>query len=230
MIRFVAILEILLCSSVPTQLALAGALRLAGVPTLDAGGQLSLAFVLILSVGDTLLLIALMVFITRAHGESVSDMWRGRRPLKPEIVLGILLIPLVFLMVVVLLNVLRLTVPWLHNVETNPLEQLATTPGDAALFAIVAIVAGGVREELQRAFLLRRFELHLGGAMVGVIVLSAAFGLGHVVQGWDAVITTGVLGAFWALVYLRRRSAVAPVISHSGFNSLEILRVVIMGQ
>jgi membrane protease YdiL (CAAX protease family) len=229
LIRLVAILEILLCSSVPTQLALAGALRLGGVPALDAGGQLSLAFILILSVGDTLLLIALMVFITRAHGESVRHLWRGRQALRPEVVLGILLIPLVFLMVVVLLNVLRLTVPWLHNVETNPLEQLATTPGDAALFAIVAIVAGGVREELQRAFLLRRFELHLGGAMVGVIVLSAAFGLGHVVQGWDAVMTTGVLGAFWALVYLRRRSAVAPVISHSGFNSLEILRVVIMG-
>ena len=230
MIRLVAILELILCSSVPTQLALAGALRLAGFPIYDSPGQLSLTFVLILSVGDTLVLAALMVFITRAHGESVRELWLGRGPIKPEVIRGLLLIPAVFLMVVVLLNVLRLVAPWLHNVEINPLEQLATTPGEAALFAVVAIVAGGIREELQRAFLLRRFEMHLGGAMVGVIVLSVAFGLGHIVQGWDAAIVTGVLGAFWAIVYLRRRSAVAPIISHSGFNSLEILRVAIMGQ
>ena len=227
--RLVAGLEILLCSSIPTQLALAAALGVAGFPVFDSPGQLSLVFVLILSVGDTLVLAGLMVFITRAHGESVRELWLGRGPLKPEVVRGVLLIPVVFLMVVVLLNVLRLVAPWLHNVETNPLEQLATTPGEAALFGIVAIVAGGIREEMQRAFLLRRFEMHLGGAMVGVIVLSVAFGLGHIVQGRDAAIVTGVLGAFWALVYLQRRSAVAPIISHSGFNSLEILRVAITG-
>ena len=227
--RLVAVLEILVCSSVPTQLALAGALRVAGFPVYDSPGQLSLVFVLILSVGDTLLLAALMVFITRTHGESVRELWLGRGPIKPEVVRGVLLIPVVFLLVVVLLNVIRLAAPWLHNVETNPIEQLATTPGEAALFAIVAIVAGGIREELQRAFLLRRFERHLGGAMVGVVVLSVAFGLGHIVQGRDAAIVTGVLGAFWALVYLRRRSAVAPIISHSGFNSLEILRVAVWG-
>jgi membrane protease YdiL (CAAX protease family) len=97
------------------------------------------------------------------------------------------------------------------------------------MFALVAIIAGGIREELQRAFLLRRFERSLGGAAVGVVVLSVAFGLGHYTQGWDAVITTGALGAFWAVVYLRRRSSVAPIISHAGFNSLEILRVAILG-
>ncbi len=116
-----------------------------------------------------------------------------------------------FLIVVVLLNALRLWAPWLHNVPTNPLEELAAGgPMNAAMFALVAIFAGGVREELQRAFLLHRFEQHLGGARVGVIVLSVAFGLGHFVQGWDAAITTGTLGAFWAVLYLRRRSSVAP--------------------
>jgi membrane protease YdiL (CAAX protease family) len=227
--RLVALLEILLCSSVPTQLALTGALNVAGLQAYDSPNHLSLKFVLVLSLADTALLAALMVFITKAHGESVRELWLGRGPVRRELIRGLLLIPVVFIVVVVLLNVLRLTVPWLHNVETNPLEELATTPGEAAMFAVVAIVAGGVREELQRAFLLRRFELHLGGAIVGVIVLSVAFGLGHIVQGWDAVITTGVLGAFWAIVYLRRRSAVAPLISHSGFNSLEILRVAITG-
>jgi membrane protease YdiL (CAAX protease family) len=90
-------------------------------------------------------------------------------------------------------------------------------------------VAGGVREELQRAFLLQRFERHLGGATVGVVVLSVAFGLGHLLQGYDAALATGVLGAFWAIVYLRRRSSVAPIISHAGFNSIEVFRVALGG-
>ena len=78
------------------------------------------------------------------------------------------------------------------------------------MLGAIAILAGGVREELQRAFLLQRFEQHLGGLTLGVIVLSIAFGLGHFPQGWDAVIATGLLGAFWAVVYLRRRSSDRP--------------------
>ena len=226
--RLIAVGEILLCSSVPTQLLLTGVLQLAGWQVLNARGTLSLPFVLTLSLADTLLLIVLMVLLTRAHGHSATDLWVGRRPLKREAFIGLLLVPVVFVLVVVLLNTLRLVAPWLHNVTTNPLEELATGgAAEAAMFGIVAIFAGGVREELQRAFLLKRFEDHLGGATVGVIVLSVAFGLGHWVQGMDAVVTTGALGAFWAIVYLRRRSSVAPVVSHAGFNSLEVLRVAV---
>ncbi|MSO83716.1 MAG: CPBP family intramembrane metalloprotease [Acidobacteria bacterium] len=227
--RMTAIAEILLCSSVPTQFLIGSLLRQAGWSPLDEAGQLSLPFVLALSVADTLLLLGLMVVLTRAHGERVGDLWLGRRSVRSEAVYGLLLIPVVFLLVVVLLNVLRTAAPSLHNVPTNPLEQLAGTPGQAAMFAVVAIVAGGVREELQRAFLLRRFEQHLGGVGVGVVVLSIGFGLGHLVQGWDAVVTTGLLGAGWAVLYLRRRSTVAPLVSHAGFNALEVLRVAITG-
>jgi uncharacterized protein len=227
--RALAMGEILLCSSVPTQIVLGALLAATGLRPLQPDGKLSLPFVLILSVADTALLIGLMVWLTRLHGERVRELWLGSRPVRREVLHGLLLVPVVFLMVVVLLNVMQLVAPWLHNVTVNPLEQLAGTPGQAAVFAIVAIVAGGLREELQRAFLLRRFEQHLGGAAVGVFILSVGFGLGHIVQGWDAVITTGTLGAFWALLYLRRRSVVAPIVSHAGFNSLEILRVAIWG-
>jgi membrane protease YdiL (CAAX protease family) len=223
--RFEAIVEIGLCSGVPTQLAIGQLLRGAGWSPLNPEGGLSLAFLLGLSAIDTLALIGLMVLLTRAHGESVSELWLGGRPPARELLLGVLLIPVVFVLVVVLLNTLRAIAPGLHNVEVNPLEQLASTPGAAFIFGIIAVVAGGIRVELQRAFLLRRFEQHLGGTTVGVVVLSISFGLGHALQGWDAVIGTGVLGAFWALIYVRRRSVLAPIVSHSGFNALEVLRV-----
>src|SRR5207237_6689351 len=95
--------------------------------------------------------------------------------------------------------------PQLHTVERNPLQDLIQTPRDIALFTVVVVVAGGLREEVQRAFLLRRFERWLGGSRVGIVVVSVGFGAGHLLQGADAAIATGILGAFWAVVYLRRR-------------------------
>jgi membrane protease YdiL (CAAX protease family) len=228
--KAIAIVELILCSSVPTQLLLQVVmLGLGWNPSLEDGG-LSLSFVLTMSLADTFLLIALMVALSRAHGDSLSELWLGRRPILKECLLGVAFVPPVFMLVVIVLNTVRLFAPSLHNVETNPLEDLASGGAlNAAAFGIVAILAGGVREELQRAFMLRRFERHLGGADVGVLVLSIAFGLGHLVQGRDAAIATGVLGAVWAVMYLRRRSSVAPLVSHAGFNSLEVLRVAIAG-
>ena len=228
--RAIALSEVFLCSSLPTQLLIQAGMVGFGWMPLDANGDFSLSFVVTMSLADTVLLIGLMVVLTRAHGESVRELWLGRRPLVREVLLGLALVPWIFLLVVGLLLSLRMIAPALHNVETNPMEQLASGGAmNAAAFGLVAIFAGGVREELQRAFLLRRFELHLGGARVGVIVLSMAFGLGHAVQGWDAAVTTGVLGAVWALLYLWRRSSVAPLVSHAGFNSIEVLRIAIVG-
>jgi membrane protease YdiL (CAAX protease family) len=218
--------EIFLCSSLPTQIILQTLMVQAGWNPLTAAGAFSLPFVVTMSLADTVLLIVLMVVLTRAHGDSVSELWLGRRPILREALLGIAFVPIVFMLVLVLLNGLRLAAPWLHNVQTNPLEDLARGGAmNAVAFGLVAILAGGVREELQRAFLLRRFERHLGGGAVGVVVLSLLFGLGHLLQGWDAAIATGVLGAFWAVMYLWRRSSVAPLVSHAGFNSLEVFRV-----
>ena len=107
----------------------------------------------------------------------------------------------------------------------NPLEGLiGDHPGAIWLFLLVVIVAGGVREELQRAFLLHRFRGDLGQPWLGLVITSIAFGLGHTLQGRDAAVITGALGAAWGVLYLTRRSALAPMVSHSLFNSGELLR------
>jgi membrane protease YdiL (CAAX protease family) len=226
--RLIAVAEILLCSSLPSQIIIAYLLRAVGVGPMMDGEQLSLSFVFTLLLLDSIVLIGLMVLLTRAHGQSPAALWLGQRSSIREAGLGVTLIPLVFLIVGLLMTALLRLFPGLHNVPNNPIEQLASGgPQNAAMLGAIAILAGGVREELQRVFLLQRFEQHLGGAAVGVVVLSVAFGLGHFAQGWDAVITTGLLGAFWAIVYLWRRSVIAPMVSHAGFNSLEVLRVAI---
>src|SRR6185369_4285616 len=228
--RVIAAVEVLLCSSLPTQIVIGQLLAAIGLDPRTDSGQLSPPFAFALLLIDSVVLTTLMVILTRAHRESPRALWLGDRSIVREFGLGLALVPLVFLIVGLLMTGLMRLVPGLHNVTENPIEQLATGgPHQAAMLGVIAVVAGGVREELQRAFLLRRFEQHLGGPFVGVIVLSIAFGLGHYPQGWDAVIATGVLGAIWAIVYLRRRSSVAPIVSHAGFNSLEVLRVALTG-
>ena len=227
--RLVAVVELILCSSIPTQILLQGLMIGLGWKPRTEDGGLSLSFVVTMSLADTVVLIALMVALTRARGESVSALWLGQRSVWKEALLGVSLVPSIFLMVVVILTSVRLFAPVLHNVETNPLEEMATGGlMNAAAFGVVGILAGGVREELQRAFMLRRFE-YFGGVNVGVVVLSIAFGLGHVVQGWDAAVTTGALGFVWAVMYLWRRSSIAPLVSHAGFNSIDVLRIAIAG-
>jgi len=224
--RVIAAVEVLLCSSLPTQIVIGQLLAAIGLDPRTDSGQLSPPFAFALLLIDSVVLTTLMVILTRAHRESPRALWLGDRSIVREFGLGLALVPLVFLIVGLLMTGLMRLVPGLHNVTENPIEQLATGgPHQAAMLGVIAVVAGGVREELQRAFLLRRFEQHLGGPFVGVIVLSIAFGLGHYPQGWDAVVATGVLGAIWAIVYLRRRSSVAPIVSHAGFNSLEVLRL-----
>jgi len=81
-----------------------------------------------------------------------------------------------------------------------------------------------VREELQRGFILHRFDQCLGGAWVGLAVFSVAFGLFHLQQGFDVAIAVGLLGVFWGVLYIRRRSVVMAMTSHAGFDVAEVLQ------
>ena len=220
--RAVALLEVLICSGYPTQLALSAAFAPFGITAAGPNGGLHIGFVVALSLVDAALLIGLILAFLYAHGERPREVFFGHRAILAEAAHGIPLILTAILIGIAVLGSIQYFAPWLHNVVNNPLRDLVQSPRDAWLFALVVVVAGGIREEVQRAFLLFRFEASLGGRTVGVIVTSAAFGAGHLLQGADAMIATGLLGAFWAVVYLRRRSVVAPIVSHAGFDLLQI--------
>jgi membrane protease YdiL (CAAX protease family) len=228
--RVVALFEVILCSDYPTQLLLVQLLTALGFAPMNAAGSLQLGFVVALSLGDTLLLLALILIFLKLRGDRPREVFFGSRAIWPEVRLGAPMTVVALLIAVVVMGTIQLLAPYLRTVPQNPLQDLVTTRADALVFALVVVIAGGVREELQRAFLMNRFERWLGGPAVGVVIASLAFGLGHAVQGFDAVIATSLLGAFWALVYLRRRSVIAPVVSHSGFNLLQLVQLIVAGR
>ncbi len=228
--RIVALLEVIICSDFPTQFALAATFYAVGFNQQNPDGSLNVAYVAALSLVDAVLLIGLILFFLRTHGESPREVFLGRRPIAEEARAGL---PLSFAALAIAFTAILLIqrfAPWLRTEERNPLQDLLARPQDAAVMAVVLVVAGGIREEIQRAFLLRRFEQWLGGPVVGVLVASVGFGAGHVIQGADVAVVTGLLGMFWAIIYLRRRSIVAPVVSHSGFNLLQLGQFLIAGR
>jgi CAAX protease family protein len=194
------------------------------------GGQLSPPFVFALTLLDTLLLIGLILFFMRAHGESLREQLFGSRPQWREILFGIALIPASFFVVVAVLVVVQQVAPSLRNVPHNPLQDLVRNRWDAVIFAFVVMIAGGVREEIQRGFILRRFEQYLGGGAVGLVLFSALFGLGHLEQGQDKALATAILGAFWGFIFLRRRSIAGPMVGHAGFNLAQVLNFLAQGR
>lgn len=217
--RAAALVEVIVCSGFPTQISLAILLSWLG---LSRSGGLQIGYVAPLLLADTVLLIGLMVFFLRIHREHPRDVFLGHGSWAGELrAAG----PMAFKAYGIAIGVLFLVgalAPWLHTVEQNPLQNLLGNARDAVIFAGLVVVAGGVREELQRAFVLHRFERYLGGAAVGVVISSLGFGAGHLVQGADAAIATALLGAFWAVSFLRRRSVIAPAVSHAAFDLLQI--------
>ena len=218
----------LLCSGFPTQLLLIGLLSAAGLSPRSGDGLLSPPFIFLLSLLDTLAVIGLVLVFLRARGESARGVLLGPRRVLREAWLGIAILPLVFVGVLIVLVLIVSLFPALHNVPRNPLQDLMRTRGDAIAFGFVVMLAGGVREEVQRGFILHRFDRFLGGAVPGLVVFSVFFGAGHVEQGWDAAIATALLGAAWGLIYLKRRSIVAPVVSHAGFNLAQLVKYLVV--
>jgi membrane protease YdiL (CAAX protease family) len=215
--------EVLLCSAFPTQFAIGALLGRVGVVPLDANGRLSEQFVYLVSGIDTIVLLSLIVVLMRLSGDRPREVFFGRGRPARELAVGLFLVPVVFGVVLLLQFSIYLVAPFLRNVPENPFQSMLGSPFQVAAFVALVLVAGGIREELQRAFLLRRFDQALGGARIGVVVTSVAFGLGHAMQGWDAVLVTAVLGAMWGAAYLWRRNVIATMVSHALFNAAQVM-------
>jgi membrane protease YdiL (CAAX protease family) len=211
-----AIVQVILVCGIPTQIVVAVAFFVTdGLPDLQ---HPPLRFVAMTSLLDTALVALLLRVFLALSGETSAEVFVGpRRPLG-EIAKGLALVPITIVAVQLLAYGLRAAFPALHTVEENPYKEYMRSPIEAAIFVVVVILAGGLREELQRAFIIRRFDQYLGGARVGLILFSLLFGALHWTQGLDAAIVIGLLGLFYGIVYIRRQSAVLTITAHAGFD------------
>lgn len=215
--RLRAVGEAVLCSSYPTQILAATALALGGVRA-EIDGALNPTFVVAMALIDAVLVLALVVWLLRRRGESVTALLTGGTSFTREALFGLGLVVPVTFGVALVVTLVRAVAPSLHNLPENPLTTMMRDPARVVVFALVVVLAGGVREEIQRAFQLHRLAPGVLPRWPALLVTSVAFGFGHTVQGYDVAVATGLLGALWGALFLVRGSIVAPAVCHALFN------------
>ncbi len=176
------------------------------------------SFVL-LEAGITFVLLALLL---KAHGETLADLGLRWNQWRSQLVIGIVLVPVLFFLNGLVGGFFRLFLPRYFS-ERNPLMDIIQTRQDLALFIVSVLIAGGVKEELQRAFILTRFRQHLGSAWLGLILWSGVFGAGHYIQGLQGMIIAGLFGLLFGAIYLLRANVIAPMVSHGLYDTAALI-------
>jgi membrane protease YdiL (CAAX protease family) len=165
--------------------------------------------------------VTLLLVLSR---ERYGDLGFHRRRLLRQIGLGVLFGVLIFVLDTLLIS----------PVASALVPETASQGVDMSVFfgklsyipiwLVIALLKGGLTEELWRIFCLTRFEKLFGraGLILALIAGSLVFGLGHAYQGLGTVLAEGVQGLLYAGVYLRRRSAWEPVVAHAVFDLIGI--------
>jgi len=225
--RLGSLAEILLALGVPTDIL--ASLTLAHFPAVSdplASVKALAAFTTL----SSLLLLSLIGILQRMRGESFFGSFLGPRSrLGKEALRGLLWVPAIFAVAYLLKSFFLHAAPSVYSGEKNVLEEMMRSPGDLALFLFVALFTGGIKEEFQRAFVIRRFEAGWGPAWIGALLFAGYFGYGHRVQGLDEAIIAGLIGLAWGLLFIARKSVVAPAVNHGLYDALELIRYYAFG-
>jgi membrane protease YdiL (CAAX protease family) len=171
---------------------------------------------------ETAITICLLLMVLKVHQETICSLGLQWARWKLNLLIGLALVPFLFLINDIVAIAFRLYLPKYYT-ERNPLTEIIHTPSQLALFVFSALIAGGIKEELQRAFILNRFGRYLGGAGVGLVLWSLAFGAGHYVQGAQGVTIATIYGLIFGITYLLSGSLIAPIVAHGAYDALALL-------
>ncbi len=116
-------------------------------------------------------------------------------------------------------------IKYFFNVDTfnNPLLENLKSGRDFLLMLICGVVGGALREELQRSFVLQRFEVIFNIPIVGLFIWSIYFAMGHLNQGVPAVFVIGFIGLGLGWLYLKFKKFDINFLTHTFFNIFTLL-------
>lgn len=94
-----------------------------------------------------------------------------------------------------------------------------------AVWLFASIFMGGFIEELQRLFIITRFERCFGtvGIVIALVMESLLQGAGHAYQGSERAFIYIFVGLAFGLVYLRKRSAAEAMACHAVYDVFGLL-------
>ena len=96
------------------------------------------------------------------------------------------------------------------------------------LATVLVMVVALTEETIFRGYLLLRFK-SIMASTAAVLTSAVIFSLGHGYEGSAGVITVGVMGVVFALIYVWRQNLVAPVVMHFLQDFIGIVLVPLLG-
>lgn len=172
-----------------------------------------------------LALTALIFFFAWQNGEPLARFGLNFKNGWRDVGLGILLFFPLMLIVwfgMQLTYLVHLVFPGLLKEISHIPQILIPQKGEILLAFILVCVVAITEEIIFRGYLLQRFLAILGNATAAIFLSSALFALGYVyktflgvvVIGFPGVVAMFFVGIFYAFLFLRRQSLVAPIMLH----------------
>jgi membrane protease YdiL (CAAX protease family) len=173
--------------------------------------RLSFAFASVATIIHDIGLMALALYFVWTAGQPLSAMGVTRRRAGREIAIGAALyVP----MLVVLLFVQILLRAFGVGSVSIPNAMVPQSGGELVLATALVLVVAAAEEVVFRGYLLLRLRELTRSTPVAVACMTLVFASGHAYEGAAGVIGVSVLGLVFALIYLWRRSLVAPIVMH----------------
>jgi uncharacterized protein len=191
-------------------------------------GNLQFTLVAIATILRDLALVCLVCFFLWRNQEPVLRIgWTLRHAVRELFVGGALFAPLCIGAAMLEWALLRLG----FSAPATPLPSFLKErgPAEATLAVILVLVVAVAEETIFRGYLLLRFRAVLRSNTAAVLLSSAIFAVGHGYEGSAGLVTVGVMGAAFAVVYLWRRSLVAPITMHFLQDFLSIVLLPLLG-
>jgi membrane protease YdiL (CAAX protease family) len=186
------------------------------------GDQVGFALTAVATILRDVALVGLILFFVWRAGESPRALGWTTRHIGRELALGVaLFIPLYLGSRWLESQLLRigLTTP-----SSPPTSLVPPRGATDVLLALVLVVVVAISEEtIFRGYLLLRLRPLVHSAGLALLLASMIFALGHGYEGTAGMVTVGVIGAVFGVVFLWRRSLVAPATMHFLLDAIAIV-------
>jgi len=164
------------------------------------------------SILNDLGLISLIFYFVWRNGEPLRSIGLTRLGFPKEVLWGLAL----FIPIMYGTNLLSNALQSAGFSAPAKLPSFLVAQGHAGLMiaVVLVVVVAFVEETIFRGYLIRRFNAATGQTWLAVFLSAVIFSIGHGYEGMAGVISIFALGLVLALIYLWRKSLVAPMTIH----------------
>jgi membrane protease YdiL (CAAX protease family) len=176
-------------------------------------GRVGFVPVAIMTIFRDLSLMSLILFFVWRNQETVARIGWLFKKRWPDVLLGLVLFAPILLGTALLDGALQ-SIGFSAPATPRPTFLDVRGLGEGVLALVLVAVVALAEETIFRGYLLLRCKALTANTPAAVLLSSIIFSIGHGYEGTSGVVTVGTMGAILAVIYLWRRSLVAPIVIH----------------